>query len=102
MPETLTIKEIECPEPVEGRFYTYLLLCKDNSIYCGSTKDIGNPLKEHSSGGTALWTKMRRPVRLVYYEVYTLLTDARQREKQIKGWTIQKKMNLINGVWGKI
>lgn len=94
--------EIECPEPVEGKFYIYLLLCKDNSIYCGSTENVTNRLKEHQAGEGSVWTKMRRPVKLKYYELHDSLILARQREKQIKGWTVRKKMNLINNIWGKI
>jgi len=93
--------EVECPEPVEGQFYVYLLQCSDQSLYCGSTENIKNRLKEHNSGEAAIWTKMRRPVRLVYFETHGSLLSARQREKQIKGWTIKKKMNLINNIWTK-
>jgi len=85
--------EVECPEPVEGLYYVYLLLCCDESLYCGSTKNLRNRTKEHNSGEGAAWTKKRRPVKLIYYETYDSLVSARRRERQIKGWTIQK--NLI-------
>ena len=91
--------EVECPEPVEGQFHIYLLKCSDQSLYCGSTADLRNRLKEHNHGEGAIWTKMRRPVKLVYFEVYGSLLSARRREKQIKGWSIKKKTNLIMGVW---
>jgi len=93
---------VACPEPVEGMFFLYILLCRGGSFYCGSTNDIENRLKEHASGEAALWTRMRRPVRLVYYEKYASLVDARHREKQLKGWTREKKLNLVTGVWKKI
>ena len=101
MMENTNIKIIECPEPVEGVFFVYLLLCKDKSIYCGSTADVIHRLKEHNSGEAAQWTQMRRPVRLVYYESYDSLVGARRRERQIKGWTKKKKTNLIIGKWKK-
>jgi putative endonuclease len=94
--------EVECPEPVEGHYYVYLLSCVDSNLYCGSTKNLKNRLQEHNSGEAAVWTKMRRPVKLVYYEAYDSLLSARRREKQIKGWTIQKKTNLIYGIWTKL
>jgi putative endonuclease len=99
-PSLLTIGEVECPEPVEGHYYVYLLICSDQSLYCGSTGDLKNRLKEHNAGEAAVWTKMRRPVRVVYFEMHNALISARQREKQMKGWSISKKMNLIFGVWG--
>ncbi|MDP3956914.1 MAG: GIY-YIG nuclease family protein [bacterium] len=95
------MQEVECPEPVEGIFIVYLLAFKYTSIYCGSTNDLQNRVKEHNSGEAALWTKMRRPVKLVYYEPHESLVTARRREKQIKGWVKQKKMNLIAGKWKK-
>ena len=94
--------EVECPDPVVGHYYVYLLQCSDHSFYCGSTSDLKNRVKEPQSGEAAVWTKMRRPVRLVYFEIHDSLVLARRREGQIKGWTIQKKMNLINGHWGKV
>lgn len=97
----MSIKEILCPDYAEGKYYTYLLECKDNSLYCGSTSDLGNRLKEHNAGEAAQWTKKRRPLRLVYFESYGSLLLARRREKQIKGWKREKKINLIFGVWGK-
>ncbi|MFA5954745.1 MAG: GIY-YIG nuclease family protein [Patescibacteria group bacterium] len=96
------INEVECPEPVEGQYFVYLLLCSDLTLYCGSTADLKNRIKEHNSGEAAVWTKSRRPVKLVYSESHDSLLSARQREKQIKGWTIIKKMNLINGSWKKL
>jgi len=93
------IQEVECPEPVEGAFFVYMLLCKDDSFYCGSTVNVKKSLKEHYSGEASLWTRMRRPVYLIYYESYPSLILARRREEQIKGWTRKKKMNLINGLW---
>ena len=98
----LKINEITCPEYVEGQFYVYLLQCRDNSLYCGSTSNLKNRIGEHNSGEAAIWTKMRCPVRLVYFENHTSLISARKREKQIKGWTISKKLNLIKGIWKKI
>ena len=96
-----SLKEVECPEPVEGTFLVYLLKCGDDSIYCGSTFNLKNRLREHMSGEAATWTKMLRPVKLAYFEAYDSLISARRREKQIKGWTAKKKENLINGIWKK-
>jgi putative endonuclease len=100
----LHLQEVECPErpeEVEGQCFVYLLGCSDDSLYCGSTFDLKNRLKEHHSGEAAAWTRKRRPVQLVYYESHESLLEARRREKQLKGWRIQKKLNLINGIWTK-
>jgi len=39
----------------------------------------------------------RRPVKLVYSELYSEIIYAIKREKQIKGWSRKKKQALING-----
>jgi predicted GIY-YIG superfamily endonuclease len=39
---------------------------------------------------------MRRPLQLIYFEAQASLIKARRREKQIKGWSYAKKLNLIN------
>lgn len=94
-------QEVECPEPVEGQWFMYLLECKDNSLYCGSTDNLIRRIHDHNSGIAAQWTKMRKPVQLVYFEIWESLLLARRRELQIKGWSYLKKSNLINGMWGK-
>jgi putative endonuclease len=93
--------EIRCPKRVEGQYFMYLLACHDGSLYCGSTKNVPQRFKQHRAGEAAQWTKKRLPAKLVYYETYQTLQLARQRERQIKGWTVRKKLNLITGKWKK-
>lgn len=95
------LKEVDCPQFVDKHFFVYLLLCFDGSFYCGSTVNLENRLKEHNYGEGASWTKKRRPVKLVYFESYDSLLSSRCREKQIKGWSVKKKLNLVLGVWSK-
>ncbi len=97
--DTEASRAVNCPEPVEGKYFVYILLCKDSSFYVGLTEDLANRLKEHATGEAALWTKMRRPVKLIYYETHLSLLSARRREKQLKGWTRLKKLKLIAGLW---
>ena len=94
-------QRVECPEPVEGQWFVYLLECRDNSLYCGSTDNTIRRVYDHNAGIAAQWTKMRRPVQPVYFEIWFSLLEARRRELQIKGWSHEKKSNLINGKWGK-
>jgi len=94
--------EIECPERVEGQYLAYILRCFDGSYYVGSTDNMQARLRTHNFEKGAVWTGLRRPVVLVYYEAYPTLTDARRRERQIKGWTRDKKEKLIKGEWGKL
>ena len=77
--------------------YVYILECCDGSYYTGSTKDLSNRLWEHENGKGANYTRRRLPVKLVYYEEYTRIDSAFNREKQIQGWSHNKKKALIEG-----
>jgi putative endonuclease len=76
--------------------YMYILKCFDNSYYVGSTKNLNVRLLQHQSGEGSNHTKKYLPVELVYFEVFSRIDLAFYREKQIKGWTRNKKEALIN------
>lgn len=77
--------------------YMYILQCVDGSFYVGSTKDLGKRLEEHKSGEAANYTRKHSPVKLVYYEGFSRIDEAFNREKQIQKWSRAKKIALING-----
>jgi len=76
-------------------WYTYILECSDKSFYAGITNNLKLRLAEHNAGKGALWTSIRRPVKLVYAEQNTDKAHARKREIEIKGWRREKKMSLF-------
>ncbi|MBI4117322.1 MAG: GIY-YIG nuclease family protein [Parcubacteria group bacterium] len=66
-------------------YYTYILFSeKDRKLYIGSTHDLKSRIKRHSNGFVSS-TKNRRPLRLIYYESYISLGDAKRRELFLKG-----------------
>ena len=80
------------------QYYVYILLCSDDSYYVGVTNDIERRLKEHNhSENNISYTYSRRPVKLVFQEEFNDINVAISKEKQIKGWTRQKKEALIKG-----
>ncbi|WP_230398680.1 GIY-YIG nuclease family protein [Novisyntrophococcus fermenticellae] len=76
--------------------YTYILRCSDDTLYTGWTTDIQKRLNAHNSGKGARYTRPRRPVSLVYYEVFQTREEAMQREWEIKHLTRQEKLKLIS------
>ena len=65
-------------------YYVYVLQSlKDNGYYIGVTKNLDRRIKEHNSGKTKS-LKARRPLRLIYYEKYDTLREARHREALLK------------------
>jgi putative endonuclease len=81
-------------------YYTYLVECRDGTLYCGWTTDLDARLAEHLSGRGSRYTRSRLPVRLVYSEELATATDARRREVAIKMLPRRAKLALI-GAAGK-
>lgn len=77
-------------------FYVYILFCSDRSFYVGYTSNLVKRIKDHKSGNGSFYIKSKLPVKLVYYETLIVELEAIRREKQIKGWSRLKKINLIN------
>lgn len=78
-------------------YFTYILKCADDSLYVGCTNNLSKRVDQHNnSKWGAHYTKIRRPVVLVYYEGFKTLKEARKREVEIKGWRREKKMVLIS------
>ena len=73
--------------------YTYILSCRDGSLYTGWTNDLEKRLRAHNSGK---YTKSRRPVALAYYEEFETREMAMRREYEIKHMTREMKLNLIS------
>ena len=75
--------------------YTYIVRCKDDTLYCGWTNDIKKRLASHNTGKGAKYTHSRYPVTLVYLETFDTKEEAMRREFAIKQLTRQQKLNLI-------
>lgn len=78
-------------------FYVYILKCADTSLYVGSTNNLEKRLKEHNNAKNgAHYTKIRRPVMLVYSEICETYAIARAREGELKRLSRAKKLLLCN------
>ena len=77
-------------------YFVYILECKDGSLYTGITKDVPKRLDEHNTKDSgAKYTKIRRPVKLIYQENSENRSTASKREHEIKKFTRVKKLQLI-------
>ena len=75
--------------------YTYIVQCKDDTLYCGWTNNLEKRVASHNAGTGAKYTKNRRPVELVYYESFETKEEAMSREYAIKKLSRQEKLKLI-------
>lgn len=82
-----------------GSHFVYIVRCSDNSLYTGYTNNIEARINKHNAGKGAKYTKIRRPVVLVYQEMYETKSEALRREYEIKTFTRQKKTKID---WGGI
>ncbi len=84
-------------------FYVYILFSKkDCKLYTGFTPNLKSRYKAHISGYVKS-TKHRRPLKLVYYEAYSKESDARRREKYLKGGNGRKELKIqLQNVFEKL
>lgn len=75
--------------------YTYIVRCRDGSLYTGWTNNLEKRIRDHNSGKGAKYTKSRRPVLLVYYEEFAAKEEAMRREWEIKQMSRKEKILLI-------
>lgn len=76
--------------------FAYMLKCADGSLYAGSTNNLEKRLHEHNNlKSGAHYTKIRRPVVLVYFELAPDFATARTREAEFKRWSRAEKKNFL-------
>ena len=88
--------------PCMKKGYLYILRCANGQYYTGSTTDLAKRLAQHHQGEAANFTRRHRPVELVYAEELAGIEEAFAREKQVQGWSRQKKEALIRGRYGTL
>jgi putative endonuclease len=81
------------------KYYVYILTNKNNTVlYIGITNNILNRLKGHKAKSNKGFTGKYNVHKLVYFEATPYVTKAIKREKQLKKWNRQWKINLINDI----
>lgn len=83
-------------------FWVYILRCSDNSYYTGHTDNLEERIAKHKSGEIEGYTSTRLPVRLMFSEQFPTREEALTCERQIKGWSRNKKEALMRGDWNEI
>jgi len=76
-------------------YHVYILECGNGSLYTGITTDLARRLEQHRSGKGGNYTRSKGVKRIVYSEKAANRSVALRREAEIKGWTRQKKLELI-------
>jgi putative endonuclease len=81
--------------PVGRHYYVYMLASKTRRLYVGMTNDVERRVWEHRTKAVEGFTSRYNIDRLVWYESTSQVLEAIAREKQIKAWRREKKIELI-------
>ncbi|MBU0520579.1 GIY-YIG nuclease family protein [bacterium] len=83
----------------DNTFYVYILTAKRNTaLYTGVINNLLRRLAEHKQDLGDSWVKRYNANKLVYFELFDDPETAIRREKQLKGGSRQKKIDLINAM----
>lgn len=77
-------------------YFVYIMASRPyRTLYVGVTNDLLRRVYEHREGLIDGFTKRYSVKTLVYFEEFATAVDAIHREKRIKKWPRQYKINLI-------
>jgi len=80
----------------DNQYYVYILTNKFNKVlYIGVTNNLARRVFEHKNKLVEGFTERYNLMKLVYYEVTPNIESAIKREKQLKNWHRNWKINLI-------
>ncbi|MBP6856698.1 MAG: GIY-YIG nuclease family protein [Candidatus Pacebacteria bacterium] len=80
-------------------YFLYILKCKDGTLYTGITTDINRRVNEHNSSSKgAKYTRVRRPVALVYSKKFKNRSTSSKAEARIKSMSRSEKLELIKSI----
>ncbi len=83
-------------------YYVYIMSNRTRTLYIGVTNNLLRRVEEHLAGKLGGFTSKYKLRRLVYFEHTNDIGAAIAREKQLKNWRREKKINLIerlNPTW---
>jgi putative endonuclease len=82
------------------KWYVYIAESRTKRYYVGISNSVANRIDKHNSGKGSKFAIEQGPLTLVYTsESFDTKSEARKREIQIKGWSHNKKIKLIQGEW---
>ncbi|MDD5639813.1 MAG: GIY-YIG nuclease family protein [Candidatus Pacebacteria bacterium] len=80
-------------------YYIYIITNYNNTVlYTGVTNNLERRIQEHKSKIISSFSNKYNLNKIVYYEQFNNIEDAISREKQIKGGSRKKKIDLVNNI----
>jgi putative endonuclease len=81
-----------------AQFWVYILASHSRVLYTGVTRNLLRRVYQHRIGQVPGFTRRYEVTRLVYFEETRSARSAFEREHQIKGWSREKKIRLVESV----
>lgn len=81
---------------MDKKYYIYILLTEQNTLYCGYTDDVEKRFRTHLAGKGAKYTRSHKPVKIVYQQEFNTKSEAMKEERRIKRLSHKDKLELIN------
>ncbi|AOR37873.1 hypothetical protein BHV42_01110 [Candidatus Melainabacteria bacterium MEL.A1] len=83
---------------MDKKYFTYILLTEQNTLYCGYTDDVEKRFQAHLEGKGAKYTRSHKPIKIVYQKEFETKSDAMKEERRIKKLSRFEKLKLINNI----
>ncbi len=80
---------------MDKKYYVYILLTENNTLYCGYTDDVLKRFEKHKQGLAAKYTRANKPVKIVYTKEFDSKSEAMKEEARIKHLSRLQKLDLI-------
>lgn len=80
---------------MDKKFYTYIILTENNTLYCGYTDNPKDRYEKHKAGLAAKYTRANKPIKMVYLKEFTTKSEAMKEEYRIKQLSKKQKEELI-------
>ena len=83
---------------MDKKYFTYILLTEQNTLYCGYTDDVEKRFQAHLEGKGAKYTRSHKPIKIVYQKEFETKSDVMKEERRIKKLSRFEKLKLINNI----
>ena len=83
---------------MDKKYFTYILLTEQNTLYCVYTDDVEKRFQAHLEGKGAKYTRSHKPIKIVYQKEFETKSDAMKEERRIKKLSRFEKLKLINNI----
>ncbi len=77
------------------KWFVYILLCADHSLYTGISPDPQKRFEDHKKGQGGAYTRSHKPTKLLYIKKFSSKSKALKRELQIKKMPRSTKIRLF-------